>query len=92
MANLRDQPAWRLYLPSTRQTRMPQVTIRRPFGELDLRDQVRVEPHTVFHYFFFLTGFRGRFFFGLLDASAFRTACETRSKSKRNRVLLNSKA
>jgi hypothetical protein len=50
MANLRDQPAWRLYLPSTRQTRMPQVTIRRPFGELDLRDQVRVEPHTVFHF------------------------------------------
>jgi hypothetical protein len=30
---------------------MPQVTIRRPFGELDLGDQVRLEPHAVFHLF-----------------------------------------
>src|SRR4030095_6866005 len=30
---------------------MSQVTIRRPFGELDLRDQLRLEPHTVFHFF-----------------------------------------
>ena len=33
---------------------MPQVTIRRPLGELDLRDQLRFEPHAVFH--LFLTG------------------------------------
>jgi hypothetical protein len=31
--------------------RMPQVTIPRPFGELDLGDQLRLEPHTVFHFF-----------------------------------------
>ena len=31
---------------------MSQVTIRRPFGELDLGDQLRSEPHTVFHFFF----------------------------------------
>ena len=30
---------------------MPQVTIRRPFGELDLRNQLRVQPYTVFHLF-----------------------------------------
>jgi hypothetical protein len=30
---------------------MPQVTIRRPFGELDLRDQLWSEPRTVFHFF-----------------------------------------
>ena len=30
---------------------MPQVTIRRPFGELDLCDQLRLEPHTIFHFF-----------------------------------------
>ena len=30
---------------------MSQVTIRRPFGELDLCDQLRFEPHTVFHLF-----------------------------------------
>jgi hypothetical protein len=30
---------------------MSQVTIRRPFGELDLRDQLRLEPHTVLHLF-----------------------------------------
>jgi len=28
---------------------MPQMPIRRPFGELDLRDQLRFEPHAVFH-------------------------------------------
>jgi hypothetical protein len=30
---------------------MPQVTIRRPFGELDLRDQLRFKPYTVLHLF-----------------------------------------
>jgi hypothetical protein len=30
---------------------MPQVTIRRPLGELDLRNQLRFEPYTVFHLF-----------------------------------------
>lgn len=30
---------------------MPQVIIRRPFGELDLCDQLRFEPHAVFHLF-----------------------------------------
>jgi hypothetical protein len=28
---------------------MFQVTIRRPFGELDLRHQLRFKPHTVLH-------------------------------------------
>jgi len=31
--------------------RMSQVTIRRPFGELDLCNQLWFEPHTVFHLF-----------------------------------------
>jgi hypothetical protein len=31
--------------------RMPQVAVRRPFGELDLSDQLRFEPHAVFHLF-----------------------------------------
>ena len=31
---------------------MPQVTIQRPFGELDLCNQLRFEPHTIFHRFF----------------------------------------
>jgi hypothetical protein len=30
---------------------MSQVTIRRPFGELDLCNQLSFEPHTVFHFF-----------------------------------------
>ena len=30
---------------------MPQMTIRRPFGELDLGDQLGFEPDTVFHFF-----------------------------------------
>ena len=30
---------------------MSQVTIRRPFSELDLCDQFWFEPHTVFHLF-----------------------------------------
>src|SRR5262245_10011790 len=30
---------------------MSQVTIRRPFGELNLGDQLRFEPHAVFHFF-----------------------------------------
>jgi hypothetical protein len=30
---------------------MPQVTIRRPFSEVDLCDQLRLEPDTVFHFF-----------------------------------------
>jgi hypothetical protein len=30
---------------------MPQVTIRRPFDKLDLGNQLRFEPHTVFHLF-----------------------------------------
>jgi len=30
---------------------MSQVTIWRPFGELDLGDQLRLEPHAVFHLF-----------------------------------------
>lgn len=30
---------------------MSQVTVWRPFGELDLRDQLRLEPHTVLHLF-----------------------------------------
>ena len=30
---------------------MPQVTIRRPFGELDLGVQFGFEPYTVFHFF-----------------------------------------
>jgi hypothetical protein len=30
---------------------MSQVTVRRPFGELDLCDQLRFEPHTVLHLF-----------------------------------------
>jgi hypothetical protein len=28
---------------------MSQVTLRRPFGEMDLCDELRLEPHTVFH-------------------------------------------
>ena len=28
---------------------MPQVIVRRPFGELDLRDQLRFQPHAVLH-------------------------------------------
>ena len=30
---------------------MSQMPIRRPFGELDLRNQLGFEPHTVFHFF-----------------------------------------
>ena len=30
---------------------MSQVTIRRPFGELDLCDQLWFKPHAVFHFF-----------------------------------------
>lgn len=30
---------------------MPHVTIRRPLGELDLGDQLRFQPHAVFHLF-----------------------------------------
>ena len=30
---------------------MSQVTVRRPFGELDLCDQLGFEPHAVFHLF-----------------------------------------
>src|SRR4030095_5714973 len=32
-------------------TKMSQVTVRRPFGELDLRDKLRSEPDAVFHLF-----------------------------------------
>jgi len=30
---------------------MSQMTIRRPFGELELSDQLGFQPHTVFHLF-----------------------------------------
>jgi hypothetical protein len=43
---------------------MPQVTVRRPFGELDLCDQLRFEPHTVFH--FLVKAHWVRFFTGRL--------------------------
>ena len=42
----------RLFIFSqTNKLRVPQVTIRRPFGELNLGDQLRLEPHAVFHFF-----------------------------------------
>jgi hypothetical protein len=34
--------------PQPHKLRMPQVTIRRPFSELILCDQLRFEPHTFF--------------------------------------------
>jgi hypothetical protein len=36
VVNLHEQHPSPLYLPSTHKLRMAQVTIRRPFGELDL--------------------------------------------------------
>ena len=38
----------RFIFPHPHKLRMPQVTIRRPFGELDLGDQIRLEPDAVF--------------------------------------------
>jgi hypothetical protein len=37
--------------PQPDKPRMPQVTIRRPFGELYLCGQLRPKRHTVFHFF-----------------------------------------
>jgi hypothetical protein len=40
-----------LIFPQPDKLRMSQVTIRRPFGELDLCDQLWFKPHAVFHFF-----------------------------------------
>jgi len=41
----------RLFIaPHPRKTRVSQVTVERPFGKLNLRNELRLEPLTVLHF------------------------------------------
>ena len=61
---------------------MPQVTIRRPFSELALGDELRFEPRTVLH-FFFGQGPLGPFLFGqILSSPLQRLSCSLIPTSK----------
>ena len=49
LAWLADYFARSLVLAQTGKTGMPQVSIRRPLGKLDLGDELGLEPDTIFH-------------------------------------------